>query len=300
MKIIPDSFTEAKASKALLAISVVLTFFFIALYYLINNLDYLPAGSLEATVASLLVSVGIIEAVARIIYYFLINSVNKAEAKTLAELFRILAYVILLFILLNIWKPNITGLLISAGFLGIVFGLAAQSTLSNFISGIYLLATKTIEPNDSVIIHNGSFTFMPQSYPHDKFIPGFPGIVESIGVLYTKLINDDGIPLYVPNSVVASSLIINYHRAKEYTRRIQFDVDLLIPFEKLKKIIDLTMKKNSIKAYNVHIEYLHNNIYVVTIYLKAYEKSTREIKSRIFANILESMPGLKGSIAPVN
>ncbi|MDE1822940.1 MAG: mechanosensitive ion channel [Candidatus Micrarchaeota archaeon] len=288
-----DGVKAGNRSKVILAVSVIATVILVCLYIVASRSSFLPQKSVQSAVALTIIAVAIVEAMKRAIFYYFLNTVNKAEAKTLSELFRIIGYISILFILVSDFNANITSLLVSAGFLGIVFGLAAQSTLANFIAGLYLLATKTIEPGDHVIIHSSAFTYMPQTYPRDKFIPGFPGTIETIGVLYTTLINDDGIPIYMPNSVVSQSMIMNYHKAKDYTKRIQFDVDISIPFDKLKRIIDITMKKNRINTYNVNIEYLHTNIYVVTVYLKTYEKSTKDLRSKIFTNIVASMENLK-------
>ncbi|MDE1851672.1 MAG: mechanosensitive ion channel [Candidatus Micrarchaeota archaeon] len=288
-----DDNKPARRSKAIALLFLALTAVLVLAYMAASRLPQLPAKSVQSAIALTIISIGMVEALKRGIYFYFAGTVNKAEAKTLAELFRIIGYFIVLFILVSDFNANITSLIVSAGFLGIVFGLAAQSTLSNFIAGIYLLATKTVEPGDHVVIHSWQYTFQAQTYPHDKFIPGLPGTIENIGVLYTILINDDGIPIYLPNNFVAQSMIMNYHKAKDYTKRIQFDVDISVPFDKLKRIIDITMKKNRISMYSVNIEYLHTSIYVVTIYMKAYGKSTKELRSRIFANIQASMENLK-------
>ena len=181
------------------------------------------------------------------------------------------------------------GLLVSAGFLGIILGLAAQSTISNFIAGLYLLASNVLEPDDNVVIHTWQYNFQAQSYPHDKFVPGLAGSIEAIGVLYTKMINEEGVPVYIPNNIVAQALIINYHRAREHMRKIQFDIDISVPFNKLEKIISDTLKKSNIDLFKVNVEYLHQNFYVVTVHVRLKERDMRPLKSAIFNELIREI-----------
>jgi len=269
----------------------------VLLYVILTYLQVLPTTLIGEAIVTAVFGIGIVEVLARIVYYYYINNIHKAEAKTLSDITRIIGFSVLLLTVLYIifGYQYLGGILVSAGFLGIVIGLAAQSTISNFIAGMYLLASNVVEPNDNVIIHTWQYTFQPQSYPHDRYVPGLSGIIESIGVLYTKIVNDDGIPVYVPNNIVAQALVINYHRAKEHTRKIQFDVDITVPFNKLEKIIDKVMKESNIEAYNIKLEYLHQLLYVVTIHVKAQEKDIRVLKSAIFGEIINEINSEKGS-----
>ena len=272
--------------KALYVIVVALSVTYVALAYLRLSV----ATPIEGVAVSCVFGIGIVEVLARIVYYYMANNVNKAEAKTLYDMTRIFGYAILLLLVLGIifGYQYLNSLLVSAGFLGIVVGLAAQSTISNFIAGIYLLASKAIEPGDNVVLHTWQYTQQPQTYPHDKFVPGFSGTIEAIGVLYTKMINEEGVPVYVPNNIVAQALVINYRRVKEQIHKIQFDVDISIPFKDLETLTDRVMKRNRIEYYTMKLEYLHLNLYVVTIRLKT-SNSTGDIKSQLFNEIITAL-----------
>ena len=260
------------------------------LYFLLVYLHILPGILLGEVVVAAVFGFVVIEVLASLIYYYYIRNIHKAEAATLSSITRILGYAILFFMLLYIVFPDfLGGIFVSAGFLGIILGLAAQSTLSNFIAGIYLLASNTLEPNDNVVIHTWQYTLQPQSYPHDKFVPGIAGVIESIGTLYTKLVNDEGLPVYIPNNIVAQALVINYHRAKEHMRKIQFDVDVTVPYNRLEKAIAGVIKRNGISVFTINLEYLHQGFYVVTIHVKIQEGDIKELKSRIFNEIIKEI-----------
>lgn len=264
-------------------------------YIAFNYLNIITATMLVKALATGIFGIAIVEIAARIVYYYMQNNINRAEAKTLSDITRIFGYSFLLLAILAVvfGYQYLDGFLVSAGFLGVVVGLAAQNTLSNFIAGIYLLASKAIEPNDNVVLHTWQYTMQPQTYPHDKFVPGFAGVVESIGVLYTKMVNEEGIPVYVPNNIVAQAMVINYHRAKEHSRRIQFDVDIAVPFSRLEKIVAEVMKANKIDSFNVKLEYLHINLYVVTVRVKVQEEEAKQLKSEIFNEILKELGEIK-------
>jgi small conductance mechanosensitive channel len=294
-----NDFLYSEKSYAGIIIAVTICVVVLAIFtFTYNNIPtVIPKQLIIQAALTALVGIIGIEIISIVIFYYMSQGINRAEARTLAELFRIIAYIILAMIILIVGGASQFEyqLLIGAGFLGIVLGLAAQSTLSNFISGIYLLASKAMEPDDNVIIHTWQYTMQSQSYPHDKFVPGFAGRIESIGVLYTKLINNEGVPVYVPNSIVAQALVINYHRAKEHAVRLQFDVDLTVPYDGLEKVIMQTMKENKVsrEKYEIDIEYLHTNLYVITIHLKLNIDDARPLKSILFNNIIKYLGQFK-------
>jgi small-conductance mechanosensitive channel len=79
----------------------------------------------------------------------------------------------------------------SAAIVGLVAGLAAQSTLSNFVAGILIAFTQPLRLGDRVVI------------------TGDAGVVEEIGLMYTFVRLDDGSRLVIPNAKLASDTIRN-------------------------------------------------------------------------------------------
>lgn len=85
-----------------------------------------------------------------------------------------------------------TGLLASAGLAGIIIGMAAQSTVSNFISGIYVSFAQPVKLNDAVIFENDF------------------GWIEEINLMHTVIRTWDNRRIVVPNSVLAGKVIQNW------------------------------------------------------------------------------------------
>lgn len=299
------STTMKKSEMALLNpyLYLIAAIMIVALYVVLVDLKIVPNSNViqenQQTIdADLLESgfvvifgIAVIEAMGRAIFYYMIRGINAAEARTLSELFRVIAYSLLILTILTILigVQNISALLVGAGFLGVVVGLAAQSTISNLISGIYLLASKTLEPGDYVNLHTWQYTLQPETYPHDKFIPGFSGTIESIGVLYTKLIHEDGVPLYIPNSIVSQAMVLNYHRAKEHKIKLQFDLSIKVPYKSVEDVVERTMKKYNIKEYSIGIDYLHTDIYVVSVRFDIVDVNIRRLRSAILGGIIEHL-----------
>ncbi len=246
------------------------------------------AGASEQRIlVTLLFGVIGIELIGMLAYAYFSKRIDREEAGPLRNLFRILAYVVLILILLTEFSINITGLLISAGFLGIVLGLAAQSTLSNFVSGIYLISSRAFEPGDRVIIHTWQYTQNPPTYPHDRFVPGFSGTIKTIGVLYTEFYTDEKLLMLMPNSIVAQAMVINYRHAEEHRTRLQFDVAITIEFDELAKRVRKVMKVQKISDYSIDIESLHDNLYVITMRLKLEEGQRARLKTEIYDELIK-------------
>lgn len=260
---------------------------FFGLYLITKYFALTPSNNGQEIALSAIIGILGIELLGFILHVSLKSTIKSEESGTLRNLFRIIGYSILTLFLLSLFSVNITGLLVSAGFLGVVFGLAAQSTLSNFIAGVYLLSSKAFEPGDRVTIHTWQYNMIPQSYPHDKFVPGFSGKIKNLGLLYTELTNDENIPVYVPNSIVVQALVLNYRRATEDLIKLQFDLSVNISYENIKKVISDVLKSKNITKYHIGIEYLHNDIYVVTVSLVYDFKDRRELRSEIYENIIE-------------
>lgn len=104
----------------------------------------------------------------------------------------ILGILALLLVLVPELLGLVTSVLIAAGFLSIVVGLAAQSTLSNLISGLMIAITQPFRIGDAVMFRN-EFCF-----------------VEEIKLFHAVLRTWDNRRMMVPNSIFQSEVVINY------------------------------------------------------------------------------------------
>lgn len=155
--------------------------------------------------------------------YFLKRSKEKWDLdatfiQVLHEIIKYSIYAIALVIILNELGFNITAIAVSLGIFGIAIGFGARDTISNFISGVFILADKSVRVGDIIEISNQK------------------GKVTQLGFRTTTLLTYDKRVIKVPNSVFSSSPYINYTVSE--TRRV--DLNITVPY-KLK--LDETVKK---------------------------------------------------------
>lgn len=111
------------------------------------------------------------------------------------------------------------GLLASSAILGLVIGLASQRTLSNFVAGVMIGLAQPIRLGDRVAVAEGE------------------GIVEEIGLVYTRIRQDDRTRLVIPNERLAADTIKNSTIA---SRETLAEVTVPVPRDKdLRTVIDL-------------------------------------------------------------
>ena len=111
------------------------------------------------------------------------------------------------------------GLLASSAIVGLIIGLAAQRTLSNFVAGVMIGLAQPIRLGDRVTVVEGE------------------GVVEEIGLVYTRIRQDDETRLVIPNERLAADTIKNSTIA---SRQTLAEVTVPVPREKdLQAVVDL-------------------------------------------------------------
>lgn len=96
---------------------------------------------------------------------------------------------------------DVTAWLASAGIIGIAVGFAAKDTLSNLISGIFVLADKPYSIGDYIVLPSGTM-----------------GIVENIGLRSTRIRTFDDEEVTIPNGVIANDALVNKSTGPESGR----------------------------------------------------------------------------------
>ncbi len=120
----------------------------------------------------------------------------------------------------SLWGISITPLLASAGFFGLVLGLALKDPFENLISGILLLADPPFRVGDWVKV-NEIF-----------------GEVKEIGLRNTRILSFDGNLVTLPNSSVVNSVVTDYHLPDDRVRiRLKVGVSYDSDPEKVKEVL---------------------------------------------------------------
>jgi MscS family membrane protein len=90
------------------------------------------------------------------------------------------------------WNINVTGLVASAGIVGLALSFAAQDTLANLFAGVSILADRPYRISDYIVLDSGE-----------------RGQVTHIGLRSTRLCTRDDVEISIPNGVMGSAKIIN-------------------------------------------------------------------------------------------
>jgi len=201
------------------------------------------------------------------------------RARAVKNFFQIVAAILLSTLAFSLFGFNVTNWLIGAGFIGIVLGLAAQQVLSNLFAGIALLASDPFEIGDRLTLVPPSYGIIAPSYSHEIMFNGYTGVVKDVGIFYTEMFLDEGVPLVLPNSVVISSLVMNHTRVRERTARIRMDLDKRISFERFKEELSVLLKskdRKEIDSSTIHIEIVDIGLTTYQVAIWLWTKSTFE------------------------
>lgn len=186
--------------------------------------DILP--SLGTAVLIFLIGIIITRTILRIFK----KCMNKATVDTaatgfLSSILKVLLYVITIIIALSILNIPMTSIIAVLSAAGLAVGLALQNSLSNLAGGFIILFSKPFKSGDFVETNSAS------------------GTVESISILYTKILTVDNKTVYIPNGKVADSQIINYSEQNKRRVDFEFGISYSDDLERAKEIItDLAQK----------------------------------------------------------
>lgn len=169
------------------------------------NLSGLPEW--EAVAGALLVFlVGfvILRIAIRIVMKVLARGIREQSRELLRKTLIYVGAVLLFVIVLNTAGVSVGALLGAAGVVGIAIGIASQASLSNVISGFFLVSERFFEIGDVVRIGENT------------------GIIASIDLLSVKVKTFDNVLIRVPNQRLIEQDIVNITRFP--LRRMQFSV----------------------------------------------------------------------------
>jgi len=135
-------------------------------------------------------------------------------------------YIGIVFIVIREMNYDLTALFGAAGVVGIVIGVASQTSIGNIISGLFLVSEKSFELGDVVRIGDKS------------------GTVYSIDLLSIKIKTFDNLLIRIPNQTVISTELINVTRFP--IRRLDFQVSVAYKedLKKVKTILENVARNN--------------------------------------------------------
>lgn len=147
------------------------------------------------------------------------SNIDNAAKSFLVSFIKIILYLNLMIMVLTVLKVPMSSIITIFGAAGLAISLALQSCLSNLAGGFIILFSKPFSAGDILEIDNTI------------------GRVESISILYTKLITFDNKTVYIPNGKVSGGRIVNYTESP--TRRIdmRFEISYGADYKKARELI---------------------------------------------------------------
>ena len=125
---------------------------------------------------------------------------------------------------LTVWGVNLGGLFVGAGFLGLVIGTAARTTLGSLIAGLVLMFSRPFELGDWVALD------------------GQEGIVADITIVNTRIRNQYGEEIVLPNDKVANATITNRSRLGQLRLSVDVGVDYDADLERAETVVLETLE----------------------------------------------------------
>ncbi|HMB51146.1 MAG TPA: mechanosensitive ion channel family protein [Natronoarchaeum rubrum] len=137
------------------------------------------------------------------------DAVTDHQREVTYRLSQLVVWILAGISVLGVWQVNLEGLLIGAGFLGIVVGMAARQTLGALLAGFVLMLSRPFEIGDWIEIGPD----------------GQEGIVKDITMMNTRIQTFDGEYVMVPNDVIGSQSLTNRSRKGRLRLEVEVGVD---------------------------------------------------------------------------
>jgi len=133
--------------------------------------------------------------------------VQQTTEPLLRNAFAVLLFLVGVYGILIAWEINVTGLVASAGIVGLALSFAAQDTLANLFAGVAILTDQPYRIGDFIILDSGE-----------------RGQVTYIGLRSTRLLTLEDVEVSIPNAVMGAAKIVNEAKGVANQYRIQASV----------------------------------------------------------------------------
>ncbi|WP_294401427.1 mechanosensitive ion channel family protein [uncultured Ruminococcus sp.] len=153
------------------------------------------------------------------------SNMDGIMASFLRSIIKIVLYMLLIVITLSILDVPMDSIVAVIASAGVAVGLALKDSLSNLAGGFIILFSKPLKEGDTVEVD------------------GVTGKVESISILYTRMVTPDNITVYIPNGVVSGGKIINYTQKEIRRVDLFFGIAYENDIDQARKILMDVVKK---------------------------------------------------------
>ncbi len=189
------------------------------------SLGSLSLGNLISALITLLICILAIRLVMRLARRIAGRSrLSESLSNFMLKALKIVLEFIAILIVADSIGINVTSLLAVFSLLGLALSLSVQNCLSNLMSGITILLTKPFEDGDFIEA-------------------GVSGTVKDIGLIYTQIRTVDNKLIFVPNSELSASKVVNYSREPNRRVDLTFGADYACPIEDVKAALRIAVSR---------------------------------------------------------
>lgn len=168
-----------------------------------------------------------------LIYRFILKAIKKIPTEkttpqrsmVMIRIAKYSFYIIELMFILSLFGIKLSAIWGAAGIAGVAIGFAAQTSVSNLISGLFVITEGALKIGDTIIVD------------------GITGVVDSINLISVRIHTFDNQMVRIPNSTIINANLTNnsYHAQRRITLGISvsYDTDMAKALEVLSKAPDL-------------------------------------------------------------
>jgi small-conductance mechanosensitive channel len=175
---------------------------------------------------------------------------DPGTAGTVGFLVRLVTVVITVVVALDVGGLSAGSLVATSAFTAVILGLAAQQTLGNLFAGMVLLSARPFRVGERVRFQAGAVGGQIE------------GIVSSLGLLYTTLVQGDD-RIMVPNNVVLSAVVVPIREPESVDVKVRLGKG--IPVTQVQKILDDGVETPTRRPVTVNLQELDGDDVIVRV-----------------------------------
>ncbi len=196
-----------------------------SLFHIDELKDYITWNNLfkvAISIVAILVFYTLYRIIKRIIKKRVAVKMEPHNAQMLSKAISYVFYILMGMYILSLFGIDLKAIWGAAGVAGLAIGFAAQTSVSNIISGLFVVSEKTLKIGDYIEVG------------------GVAGTVDTIGLLSIKIHTADNQMIRIPNSTIINNNLINYSRFPKrrfvFEIPIGYDMDLKYVYNVVSKI----------------------------------------------------------------
>ena len=153
--------------------------------------------SLVGIIIFILFASALVQTVTKFIYAMLtMHHLSVGRAGAIKFLLQLFGYLAIFLMTLDLFGVSVAKLLLGGAIIGVILGVAAQQALANFFASIVLIFSHPFSIGEDIVLYSGSLG--------GKYV----GRVIDIGLTHTRLKDEEGNIVYMPNATILSGAAI--------------------------------------------------------------------------------------------